>query len=97
MNQTMSIERRREIEGMEVSVDVDTADSVLGRRYFGTVTEVMDCDDAKHGVILLVQEAKPNWRDAERRLVPADTLDRLLIGKATEGDQMLAYNALLQQ
>lgn len=26
--------------------------------------------------------------------VPEDTLNRLLVGKATEGDQMLAYNAL---
>lgn len=26
--------------------------------------------------------------------IPEDTMDRLLVGKATQGDQMLAYNAL---
>ena len=33
-------------------------------------------------------------RFAEVTTVPMDTMDRLLSGRATEGDQMLAYNAL---
>jgi hypothetical protein len=33
-------------------------------------------------------------RVAEVTSVPMDTMDRLLTGRATEGDQMLAYNAL---
>ena len=49
------------IEGMSVSVDVSTGDHDAGNRYFGTVTEVMDAPDDKHGVTLLVQNAEPNF------------------------------------
>lgn len=49
------------IEGMSVSVDVSTGEHDAGHRYFGTVTEVMDCNGDKHGVTLLVQDAKPNF------------------------------------
>jgi len=48
------------IQGMEVSVDVSTSEEDSGNRYFGTVTEVMD-DSGKHGVVLLVQDARPNF------------------------------------
>lgn len=48
------------ITGMAVSVDVSTCDDDADHRYFGTVTEVMDADD-RHGVILLVQDAEPNF------------------------------------
>jgi len=54
-------EIRSFIEGMSVSVDVSTGDHDAGRRSFGTVTEVMDDLWDKHGVTLLVQDAKPNF------------------------------------
>jgi hypothetical protein len=47
--------------GMSVSVDVSTSDHDADRRYFGTVTEVMDSPEDKHGVTLLVQDAEPNF------------------------------------
>ena len=52
---------RSMIEGMSVSVDVSTGDHDAGHRYFGTVTEVMECEGDKHGVTLLVQDAEPNF------------------------------------
>ncbi|ENJ7359487.1 ead/Ea22-like family protein [Salmonella enterica] len=52
------------IEGMEVSIDVSTCDADAGNRYFGTVTEVSELDSAKNGYILLVQDAKPNFKTA---------------------------------
>ncbi|EBQ8806623.1 hypothetical protein LD86_21070 [Salmonella enterica subsp. enterica] len=52
------------IEGMEVSIDVSTCDADAGNRYFGTVTEVSELDTAKNGYILLVQDAKPNFKTA---------------------------------
>ncbi len=52
---------RSMIEGMSVSVDVSTDDATAGHRYFGTVTEVMECQGDKHGVTLLVQDAEPNF------------------------------------
>ena len=52
---------RSMIEGMSVSVDVSTGDHDAGHRYFGTVTEVMECQGDKHGVALLVQDAEPNF------------------------------------
>ena len=52
---------RSMIEGMSVSVDVSTGDHDAAHRYFGTVTEVMECQGDKHGVTLLVQDAEPNF------------------------------------
>ena len=53
---------RERIVGMAVSVDVSTCDEDSGHRYFGTVTEVMDASSAdKFGVVLLVQDATPNF------------------------------------
>ena len=52
------------IEGMEVSVDVSTCDADAGHRYFGTVTEISELETAKNGFILLVQDAKPNFKQA---------------------------------
>lgn len=54
----------KSIEGMEVSVDVSTCDADAGHRYFGTVTEISELDTAKNGYILLVQDAKPNFKQA---------------------------------
>lgn len=54
----------KQIEGMEVSVDVSTCDADAGHRYFGTVTEVSELDTAKNGYILLVQDAEPNFKPA---------------------------------
>jgi ribosomal protein S27AE len=55
---------RSYIEGMSVSVDVSTGDGDAHHRYFGTVTEVMDDPDDKHGVTLLVQDAKASFKPA---------------------------------
>ncbi|EBY2674705.1 DUF550 domain-containing protein [Salmonella enterica subsp. enterica serovar Schwarzengrund] len=52
----------KNIEGMEVSIDVSTCDADAGHRYFGTVTEISELDTAKNGYILLVQDAKPNFK-----------------------------------
>ncbi|HHG0455591.1 TPA: DUF551 domain-containing protein [Citrobacter freundii] len=52
----------KHIEGMEVSVDVSTCDADAGHRYFGTVTEISELETAKNGFILLVQDAKPNFK-----------------------------------
>ncbi|EDQ9665940.1 TPA: DUF551 domain-containing protein [Salmonella enterica] len=60
------------IEGMEVSVDVSTCDFDAGHRYFGTVTEVSELDTAKNGYILLVQDAKPNFKTAGNSPVTQD-------------------------
>ena len=54
----------KHIEGMEVSVDVSTCDADAGHRYFGTVTEISELDTARNGYILLVQDAKPNFKPA---------------------------------
>ena len=68
----MSDELRSLIEGMSVSVDVSTGDHDAGHRYFGTVTEVMECQGDKHGVTLLVQDAEPNF--APTPAPPADSV-----------------------
>lgn len=68
------------IEGMEVSVDVSTCDADAGHRYFGTVTEISELETAKNGFILLVQDAKPNFKQAGNSPVigfdPASSPDR---------------------
>ena len=60
------------IEGMEVSVDVSTCDADAGHRYFGTVTEISELETAKNGFILLVQDAKPNFKQAGNSPVTPD-------------------------
>ena len=55
---------RELIMGMSVSIDVSTCEADESHRYFGTVTEVMDDPDDKHGVTLLVQDAEPNFTSA---------------------------------
>ena len=62
----------KSIEGMEVSVDVSTCDADAGHRYFGTVTEISELDTAKNGYILLVQDAKPNFKPAGNSPVTPD-------------------------
>ncbi|QLW76959.1 DUF551 domain-containing protein [Citrobacter freundii] len=62
----------KHIEGMEVSVDVSTCDADAGHRYFGTVTEISELDTAKNGYILLVQDAKPNFKQADNSPVTPD-------------------------
>lgn len=49
------------VEGMSVSVDVSTSEADAGHRYFGTVTVAQEDPDGKHGLILLVQNAEPNF------------------------------------
>ena len=63
----------KHIEGMEVSVDVSTCDADAGHRYFGTVTEISELDTAKNGYILLVQDAKPNFKPAGNSPVNPDS------------------------
>ena len=65
----------KHIEGMEVSVDVSTCDSDAGHRYFGTVTEISELDTAKNGYILLVQDAKPNFKPAGNSPVAPDSYE----------------------
>lgn len=75
------------IEGMEVSVDVSTCDADVGRRYFGTVTEISELDGAKNGYILLVQDAEPNFvPDGKSPAIP-DSYDIESFGifRASEG------------
>ncbi|HFW5272576.1 TPA: DUF551 domain-containing protein [Salmonella enterica subsp. enterica serovar Bullbay] len=62
----------KRIEGMEVSVDISTCDADAGHRYFGTVTEISELDTAKNGYILLVQDAKPNFKQAGNSPVAQD-------------------------
>ncbi|EPT1236172.1 DUF551 domain-containing protein [Salmonella enterica] len=84
------------IEGMEVSVDVSTCDFDAGHRYFGTVTEVSELDTAKNGYILLVQDAKPNFKTAGNSpvipdgyvLVPVEPTDEM-IAAAMECDDVV--------
>ena len=64
---------RSMIEGMSVSVDVSTGDHDAGHRYFGTVTEVMECQGNKHGVTLLVQDAEPNFTATPTAPQPSPT------------------------
>lgn len=64
------------IEGMSVSVDVSTGEDDSGNRYFGTVTEVMDDEFDKHGVTLLVQDAKPNFDTPPRAPLEQFDLDQ---------------------
>ena len=67
---TMSGVLRDLIEGMSISVDVSTGDHDAGHRYFGTVTEVMDAPEDKHGVTLLVQDAEPNFEQSQGEQAP---------------------------
>lgn len=64
------------IEGMTVSVDVSTGDSDADHRLFGTIAEVMGYTGGgdKHGVTLLVQDAKPNF---EPEQVTSEMVGRL--------------------
>jgi len=78
----MSPEMRSYIEGMSVSVDVSTGDHDAGHRYFGTVTEVMDCKGDKHGVTLLVQDAKPNFSQAPQAEPSDEEIEALAALKA---------------
>ncbi len=86
------------IEGMEVSIDVSTCDADVGNRYFGTVTEVSELDTAKNGYILLVQDAKPNFKTAGNSpvipdgyaLVPVEPTDEMIVAAMDSDD--VTYN-----
>lgn len=54
-----------DVIGMAVSIDVSTCEDDAGRRYFGKVDAVQECPGEKKGLILLVQEAKPNFKQLE--------------------------------
>lgn len=87
------------IEGMEVSVDVSTCDADAGHRYFGTVTEISELETAKNGFILLVQDAKPNFKQAGNSpvtpdgyvLVPIEPTENMIInGFESEPDEFFS-------
>lgn len=65
------------LEGMDVSVDVSTCDADAGNRYFGTVTEVTELDTAKNGLILLVKDAEPNFKQPAPMVVPDERYQQL--------------------
>lgn len=50
------------LEGMDVSIDVSTCDEDSGNRYFGSITECVELDGCKNGLMLLVQNAEPNFK-----------------------------------
>ena len=50
------------VEGMEVSIDVSTGEHDSGNRLFGTVTLAQENKGSKHGLILLVQDPEPNFK-----------------------------------
>jgi hypothetical protein len=52
------------VTGMEVSIDVSTGDHDSGNRLFGVVDLVQQSQGSKHGLILLVQETKANFKEA---------------------------------
>lgn len=81
------------VEGMSVSVDVSTDDATEERRYFGTVTEAMEHPDGKHGLMLLVQDAEPNWdKESEQQAGEAVAWASIMGGKVmnTTHDKALA-------
>lgn len=47
--------------GMSVSIDVSTGDDDAGNRLFGTIDDVQQYDSAKHGLMLLITDPKPNF------------------------------------
>ncbi|AJJ62922.1 hypothetical protein [Yersinia aldovae] len=47
--------------GMDIGVDVSTCEADALNRYYGTITEVSELETKKNGVILLVQDAEPNF------------------------------------
>lgn len=51
------------VQGMEVSVDVSTGDHNVGHRLFGVVNLVQQNQKGKHGLILLVQDPEPNFKE----------------------------------
>ena len=75
--QAQAVDIAELVTGMSVSVDVSTGDDDAGNRYFGTVTVAQEDPHDKHGLTLLVQDAKPNFtpqaqadaRDAIRELI----------------------------
>lgn len=84
----MGDDMRSFIEGMSVSIDVSTCEDNACHRYFGTVTEVMDDPEDKHGVTLLVQDAVPNFQSRqqgmEQALVKRESEAWVALAKAGE-------------
>ena len=59
--QAQAVDIAELVEGMSVSVDVSACDDDAGNRYFGTVCIAQEDPHGKHGLTLLVQDAKPNF------------------------------------
>jgi len=63
------------VEGMEVSIDVSTGEHDSTHRLFGVVTLIQENQGSKHGLILLVQEPKANFKEALAQPEPCDMGD----------------------
>jgi hypothetical protein len=59
------------VEGMEVSIDASTGEHDSDNRLFGTVTLAQENQGSKHGLILLIQDAEPNFQPASPEQEPA--------------------------
>ena len=81
------------IEGMSVSVDVSTGDNDAEHRYFGTVTEVMEDAESKHGITLLVQDAEPNFTPAKAE-VQAEPVAWLYDGTLRSGSTTTSHRVI---
>ncbi|WP_235942349.1 hypothetical protein [Yersinia thracica] len=78
--------------GMDVGVDVSTCEADALNRYYGTVTEVSELETKKNGVILLVQDAEPNFTTTPQlnspeipdgwKLVPIEPTDAMQVAAA---------------
>jgi len=68
----LSDDLRDLIEGMSVSIDVSTGEHDSGNRLFGVVSEVMNDNNDKCGVTLLVYDAKPNFTQGAGVVPEAD-------------------------
>lgn len=82
------------IEGMAVSVDVSTCDHDHHHRYFGTVTEVSELNEAKNGYILLVQDAKPNFNVNGNSPVIPDGWIKCSERLPEDGQTVLCHNTM---
>jgi hypothetical protein len=69
------------VEGMEVSIDVSTGEHDSDNRLFGTVTLAQENQGSKHGLILLIQDAKPNFQPAPPEQEPVQQQAEPCIGK----------------
>ena len=56
----------RLVQGMAVSVDISTGDSEAGKRYFGTIADVLETPSTRHGLTLLVTAATSDFEQLSK-------------------------------